>query len=197
MISERVVVIGRNRWGMGPPRFVRSLNSRTNPPIGPARQQFLERDMSYMVVYQRDDGSSGLEECSSLDVAVVAAERLRNVDAVEHPRIFRTEEIQFDFKPYYRVEVASDDVTTTETVEAPVVPVSVRDPASDASLDPWAAIDSPAPVDESDTDDESSATEESFSGEDTPEQPKDFSDFIPTEEDVSDAIPPRRGLFGR
>ena len=71
--------------------------------------EMLEQDMSYIVVYQRADGSAGIEECGDLDLAVVTAERLRNVDSVERPRIFKTEEIRYDFRPYYRVEVAEAD----------------------------------------------------------------------------------------
>lgn len=65
--------------------------------------------MSHIVVYQTDDGSSGFEQCKSLDDAIVVAERMRNVDGVEAPRIFRMEEVQIDFRPYYRVEVADAD----------------------------------------------------------------------------------------
>lgn len=65
--------------------------------------------MSHIVVYQTDDGSSGFEQCNSLDDAIVVAERMRNVDGVEAPRIFRMEEVHIDFRPYYRVEVAETD----------------------------------------------------------------------------------------
>lgn len=61
--------------------------------------------MSHIVVYQATDGSSGFEPCETLDDAVVVAERMRNVDGVESPRIFRMEEIKFDFRPYFRIEV--------------------------------------------------------------------------------------------
>ena len=64
--------------------------------------------MSYIVVYQKSDDSSGVEECGDLDLAIVTAERLRNVDSVERPRIFKTEEIRYDFRPYYRVEVEAE-----------------------------------------------------------------------------------------
>lgn len=75
--------------------------------------------MSYIVVYQKVDGTSGVEECGDLDLAVVTAERLRNVDAVERPRIFKTEEIHYDFRPYYRVEVAGDSDPILETSDRP------------------------------------------------------------------------------
>ncbi len=61
--------------------------------------------MAFIVVYQRTDGSSAVESCSDLDAAVEAAERLRNVDSIERPRIFETNEIRYDFQPYYRINV--------------------------------------------------------------------------------------------
>ena len=116
--------------------------------------------MSYIVVYQSEDGSPGVEECVDLDLAIVTAERLRNVDAVDRPRIFKTEEIRYDFKPYYRVEVSSidDEVAAPEVVEAPaedtsvasVTPIDSTIPAVVA--EPVApAVEEPAPVVETET----------------------------------------------
>ena len=69
--------------------------------------------MAYLVVYQADDGSVGYEPSTDLDSAITAAERLRNVEGVATPRIFRTEEVHIDFRPYYRVEVAPGAVSYT------------------------------------------------------------------------------------
>ncbi len=222
--------------------------------------------MSYIVVYQREDGSSGLEECESLDLAVVAAERLRNVDSVENPRIFKTEEVKFDFRPYYRVEVADGDGATSvpaPSAPAPVAasaaattstatPVAKSEPAPPpaapdsppaSSIDPWAAAEStpveeapapPAPtadaastateaIDYSKnavpdlTDTPSAPTPEPmpnaetaaaevpeadssrglFSATSLPDPPKDDADIGALADDVTDVVPPRRGLFGR
>ena len=71
----------------------------------PIDQSLLENEMSFIVVYQRADGTSAVESCSTLDAAIRAAERLRNLDAVERPRIFETNEIRYDFQPYYRIQV--------------------------------------------------------------------------------------------
>ncbi len=90
--------------------------------------------MSYIVVYQREDGSSGVEECADLDLAVVTAERLRNVDSVERPRIFKTEEITYDFKPYYRVEVTTAAAASGDAAPPapPAPPAPVVETASAA-----------------------------------------------------------------
>ena len=97
----------------------------------------MEQVMAYIVVYQREDGSSGIEECADIDLAIVTAERLRNVDSIERPRILKTQEITYDFKPYYRVEVneggSQDDATT------PAAAVAASDlpapPASAATVE--------------------------------------------------------------
>lgn len=61
--------------------------------------------MAYIVAYQRADGSSVVESCRDFEGAVATAERLRNNDAIERPRIFATNEIGYDFQPYYLVKV--------------------------------------------------------------------------------------------
>ncbi len=110
--------------------------------------------MAYIVVYQRADGSSGVEECSDLDLAIVAAERLRNVDSVEHPRIFETKEISYDFRPYYRVEVTSADstgaVAAPQTTEEPSFTAPIVESAASPQEGPGAT--EPAADDSPDTD---------------------------------------------
>ncbi len=94
--------------------------------------------MAYIVVYQREDGSSGLEECADLDLAIVTAERLRNVDAIERPRIMKTEELTYDFKPYYRVEVtAASNAAASAPADATdhAAPMAPPVPAADADKD--------------------------------------------------------------
>lgn len=183
--------------------------------------------MSYIVVYQRGDGSSGLEECADLELAVVAAERLRNVDDVESPRILKTEEIHFDFRPYYRVEVSKEaDPAVSAPLETAPVPGVPLDPWAEAEISPAPPVDQVADVEpaavpveaaagiptEADVEPGSSdiAAEELtpepvdepdshglFSGEHIPDPRQEFPAVTQLAEDVSDAAPPRRGLFGR
>jgi hypothetical protein len=99
-------------------------------------------------------------------------------------------------------------------LSAPVIDVPA---ASEASIDPWAAVDSAAQndspsIDEitesvddtdvqvedtSDVEEQASAARGLFSGEHIPEPPAEYPDAAPLAEDVNDAVPPRRGLFGR
>ena len=91
--------------------------------------------MSHMVIFRSTDGKSGYHQTDELDEAVRFVERLRNAEGVEQARIFRLEEVGFEFRPYYRVEVGS----------APVVPLpgtpSAPAPAPAAEVE---AVEQPA-----------------------------------------------------
>ena len=63
--------------------------------------------MSHMVIFRSTDGKSGYHQTEELDEAIRFVERLRNAEGVEQARIFRLEEVAFEFRPYYRVEVGS------------------------------------------------------------------------------------------
>lgn len=63
--------------------------------------------MSHMVIYRGNDGKPGYHQTDEIVDAVGFVERLRNEQSVEHARIFRLEEVQFEFRPYYRVELTS------------------------------------------------------------------------------------------
>ena len=153
--------------------------------------------MSYIVVYLRADGSSGVEECADLDLAVVAAERLRNVDSVERPRIFKTEEITYDFKPYYRVEVTTaDDAGADEWVgHSAVTPAAaaaapLADPVAEVAEEPASApteVVEPAAA-------AADAVVEASVEEQAPAPPvmPDANDVVAEAEDA----PTKKGLFG-
>ena len=61
--------------------------------------------MSHMVIYRTADGQPGYHQADELDEAVRFVERLRNGDGVDGARIFRMEEVSFDFRPYFKVEI--------------------------------------------------------------------------------------------
>ena len=75
--------------------------------------------MSHIVVYRAEDGSSVYEMCSGLDAAVVVAERVRNVDGIEAPEIYELTPVPYDFKPYFRVEVAQPQADLSSIASAP------------------------------------------------------------------------------
>ncbi len=77
--------------------------------------------MSHMVIYRTADGQPGYHQAEELDEAVRFVERLRNGDGVDGARIFRMEEVSFDFRPYFKVEIGPGGVAA----DAPVAPAFV------------------------------------------------------------------------
>jgi hypothetical protein len=65
--------------------------------------------LSHMVIYRTADGQPGYHQAGELDEAVRFVERLRNGDGVDGARIFRMEEVNFDFRPYFKVEIGPGD----------------------------------------------------------------------------------------
>ena len=66
--------------------------------------------MSHMVIYRTADGQPGYHQAEELDEAVRFVERLRNGDGVDGARIFKMEEVNFDFRPYFKVEIGPGGV---------------------------------------------------------------------------------------
>src|SRR6187431_3033347 len=76
-----------------------------------------------MVIFQTPDGNPGYNQFESLEDAVRFVEKLRNEQSVETARMFALEEVKFEFKSYFRVELdpLMLDPGTTESTE-PVLP---------------------------------------------------------------------------
>ena len=72
--------------------------------------------MSHMVIYSGPDGQPGYHEADEIGQAITYVERLRNNEGVEQARIFRMEEVGFEFRPYYKVEIP-EAASTTSTSE--------------------------------------------------------------------------------
>lgn len=66
--------------------------------------------MSHMVIFRSAEGKPGYHQAEALDDAVGFVEDLRNAEGVEHARIFRMEEVTFEFRPYFRVELGGAGV---------------------------------------------------------------------------------------
>jgi hypothetical protein len=60
-----------------------------------------------MVSYRSSDGKQSYHQTDELSDAMQYVEHLRNAEGVEHARIFKLEELSFEYRPYYRVELAS------------------------------------------------------------------------------------------
>lgn len=87
-----------------------------------------------MVSYRGQDGKQSYHQAEDLADALQFVEHLRNAEAVEHARLFKLEEVSFEYRPYYRVELAND---------AP--PAADRDEGDWIAATP-ATADAPAPM---------------------------------------------------
>jgi len=135
--------------------------------------------VSHMVIYRGSDGKPGYHQVDDIHDAVSFVEEMRNTEGVDHARIFRLEEVNFEFKPYYRVEIGG---------------VAVNADAEDSSAD-----DEPDSVVEIEAGSDSEEVDESANGQGD-EEMADVGDDDDLEEDEGDeeaAGGARRGLFGR
>jgi hypothetical protein len=113
-----------------------------------------------MVIYRTADGQPGYHQADELDEAVRFVERLRNTDGVDGARIFKMEEVNFDFRPYFKVEIGpggsplavptgppaidagfSSDLGFGQETEAPAPAPA---PAFEAP-EPWSEPETPTP----------------------------------------------------
>lgn len=70
--------------------------------------------MSHMVIFRTPDGKPGYQPADAVEEAVAIVERLRNEDGVENVRIYRMEEVAFEYKPYFRVQLAVADTQSEQ-----------------------------------------------------------------------------------
>ena len=99
-----------------------------------------EKALSHMVIYRTADGQPGYHQAEELDEAVRFVERLRNGDGVDGARIFKMDEVNFDFRPYFKVEIGPGGVP----IEALASPAFAgRDHGFSADL--GGSFESPAP----------------------------------------------------
>ena len=149
-----------------------------------------------MVTFQTPDGTPGFHQSDTLDEAITFVERLRNEQGVHNSRIFRMEELKFDFKPYYKVEIAAgadngglsapERVTPSSRPAPPQAAASLDLTETSTDDDATTSGEAPAPV--------GAVATPAASGSATPLPPP------PPAKDVNDAAPaeaPRRGLFTR
>lgn len=98
------------------------VSHRSSLPVGDrlVREETTEEEtaLSHMVIYRTADGQPGYHQAGELDEAVKFVERLRNTDGVDGARIFRMEEVNFDFRPYFKVEIGPGGLPVEEPVSA-------------------------------------------------------------------------------
>lgn len=82
--------------------------------------------MSHMVIFQTPDGNPGYNQFETLDEAVRFVEKLRNEQNVSTARMFALEEVKFDFRPYYKVEVSALGAAGSSTPTTPPIDLAQR-----------------------------------------------------------------------
>ncbi|HEV3227617.1 MAG TPA: hypothetical protein VGZ52_12305 [Acidimicrobiales bacterium] len=103
-----------------------------------------------MVSYRSADGKQSYHQADELGEAITFVEHLRNDEAVDQARIYRMDEVSFEFRPYYRVELstggpASPATGTDETAwltaqaETTADEVPATAPGEGDEVDPLAA----------------------------------------------------------
>jgi len=95
--------------------------------------------MPFMVIYRTSDGSTRYEQSDAIDEAALFVERLRNSESSEEIRIFRMEEINFAFRPYYKVELGMPDRRANAAKPAAGAPAEVEVIATEPGPDAGAA----------------------------------------------------------
>jgi hypothetical protein len=78
--------------------------------------------VTHLIKYTKADGQSGEKEVEELHDAIAQVERLRNEEGVDAAKIFRIEEVSFEFRPYYRVELGGAATPTPTLTTAPAPP---------------------------------------------------------------------------
>jgi len=101
-----------------------------------------------MVSYRDSEGKQSYHETEELNDAIAYVEHLRNDEAVDHARIFHMDEVSFEFRPYFRVEVAAALPPPPPAGWVPPPPTDEPAPATtDDERDPlaaaWAASERP------------------------------------------------------
>jgi hypothetical protein len=84
--------------------------------------------VSYMVIYNTD-GQPSYHEVDELDAAASFVEELRNTKGIERARLVSLKDVGFEFRTYYRVEVAETTGTATTTTSTRSTATTTTTPA--------------------------------------------------------------------
>lgn len=88
---------------------------------------------NHMVIYRGPDGKPGYHQTEDIHDAVGFVEQLRNDQGVEHARIFRLEELAFNYRPYFRVELSGGAPAVESGSSTPAVAAAPAAEAEEAS----------------------------------------------------------------
>lgn len=154
----------------------------------------------HMVIFQNPDGHPGYNQFESVEEAVAFVEKLRNDQQIESIRIFELNELKFEMKPYYKVQMQALNPGAPSR-PAPAAPAAAPAPApapapaaKEAPAAPKPTAPPAAPPGQ--------ATGSPFSAPPAgaPEAPQPApagGPVPPADQPAQDEQPTRRGLFGR
>ena len=146
----------------------------------------------HMVIFQNPDGDPGYNQFESVEEAVSFVEQIRNGQGIDSIRIFELNEVKFELKPYYKVELKA--LTAGSTPARPSAPIAQPAPAPPA---PPAAPVAPAPVAPAPVAPAAAPSTSPFAA--PAPEPQQFPNAapIPPADQPAEDQPTRRGLFGR
>ncbi|NLA36577.1 MAG: hypothetical protein GX868_12970 [Actinobacteria bacterium] len=106
--------------------------------------------MSHMVIFQTPDGDQGYNQFETVEESVAFVESLRNEQNVLSAKIFKLDEVKFEFRPYFRVQLAQLGAGDPPPAYAPA-PTAAAAPAAAPAVAPAPAPAVDAPVADSPT----------------------------------------------
>ncbi len=144
----------------------------------------------HMVIFQNPDGHPGYNQFESVEEAVAFVEKLRNEQSIESIRIFELNELKFDLKPYYKVQMqALNPGAPSRPAPAAPAPPTSPEQAQPEPAPQGAPSQSPGNA--------SSPFAAPAGGPDSPQPAPIGGPVPPADQPAQDDQPTRRGLFGR
>ena len=155
--------------------------------------------MSHMVIFQTPDGNPGYKQFESVGEAVAFVETLRNDQGIENARMFALEEIKFDLRPYFKVQLQALNAgapAPSSTAPAQPAPAQPAPAQPEPAPTPAPSQPSPAPAAGEPTTFGTFAPPASSAPSSSPESAPS-APTPPADQPSTDSQPARRGLFGR
>ena len=96
-----------------------------------------------MVIFRRPEGKPGYHQAENVDDAVRFVEMLRNQEQVNDVHIFRMEEVPFEFRTVYKVEIVAEN-GARQNQKQPKPPPAPADAEAEAEAPVPDALPTPA-----------------------------------------------------
>lgn len=154
--------------------------------------------MSHIVIHDDIDGATQYRQFDDLGAAVAYLEEQQNAAPAASAKLFALQEVRFEVKPYYKIEVVGDIVAGPEAVEADVIAPAVAEWVAARAESSMVAAETTGQPEMSYVETVVSEPIETFAREALAPVEPGSDDHVPT--DVADpaaGTEVRRGLFGR